>query len=195
VFVSAQIKVAPRTNAGLHTGKRPHPVRGLCGHVNRWRCFRFCALDPSQCEHACPLGAGSPVTDRGGAALSAGVSGKAPHNPPHIAPRCGCLVGDGRGVALRSTRGRDRRGLGDAASRRLHRHTPAGDQGRSRQHALLADPPGGHARSERCPQPLACRLAAIAGPSARSPSPRCPALAGRTLPRASGAARHLGGNP
>jgi hypothetical protein len=195
VSVSTHIKVAPRTDTGLSAGKRAHPVRGLFDDVNRWGSVGFRHVRHSRYECTHPVDAGSYVTERSGAALSAGVSGKTIRNPCHAVPRCRCLVGDGRRVALHIAGCCDWRNLGRAARARFYRDQTAGNPSRGQPSALLADPPGGQPGSECSAKPLANCLSAVAAASPRSDGTRRSALAGRTVPLASRTARNLGGKP
>ena len=191
--VSTHIKFTPQTDAGLRAGRRAHAVRGFFDNALRWRCARFCHVRRSgyACTH--PVGAGSYVSERSRAALSAGVDDKAARDPHHTTPRGGCFMGDGGRVALRISGCGDWRGLGGTTCARFYRDQTAGDPGRGQPSALLADPPGGRARFKCGAKPLAHRLAAITAASARSTGPRRSALAGGIVPITAGASRNMGG--
>ncbi len=192
--VSTHIKGSPRTSTGLCAGKRAHPVGGVFDHVNRRGGVGFCDVRHCPCECSCPVGAGSTVTERSRAAISAGASGKAAPDSCHLAARSRRSVGDGGRVALHLTGGCDWRGLGRSARAGFYRHKAFGNPGRGQQSALLAGAPGSHARSECGAKPLAHFIPAIAGASPRSASPRRSAMAGGAVPVTSGASRNMGGH-
>jgi hypothetical protein len=193
VSASPHIIATNRSDSGFRAGDCADPVGGVFDHVNRWGGGGFCYVQhsPQGCTH--PVGAGSYVAERGGAALSAGADGKAANHPHHLAPRRRCAVGDGGRITLCRTGGGDWRGVGGTTQLGFHGNQTVGDTGRGQQSGLLADPPGGCARPECGTQPLARGIPAVTGTSARPPRTWRSALAGGVVPRASGATGHMGG--
>jgi hypothetical protein len=194
VSVSTYTKVTPRTRTGLCAGKGAHPVRGFFDNAIRWRCPGFCHGRRSGCECTHPVGARSHVAERIRAALSAGALGKSTRHPHHPAAGRRCSVGDGGRLALCRVGHGHWRNLGRTTCIGFHGHAAVGHKGRGKQAALLAGAPGGCARSECRAKPLAHRIAAVAGTSARPPRPRRSALAGGVVPIPTSTSRHMGGH-
>ncbi len=167
-----------------------HVVGSLPGHANGRGRGGLCAVEPAPAARAGPVGAGLAFAEGGREALSAGDDDAA-GDPGRPEPARGCAPGDGGGVALHRS-GRCGRGdLGRSAGSGFHGDQAVGLAGGTSPGALLADPARGLSRSERCAQSLARDLPAIVAPSRRCQGTGRAALAGRTFPGASSAARHM----
>ncbi len=193
--VRTHIKAACRARAGLSAGKRVHAVRGFFNDISRWRCGRFCHGCRCGCECTHPVGAGSHVSERVWAAISAGAFDKTTSDPHHAQQRRRCSLGDGGRVAMHFLVFGDWRNLGRAPCIGFHGDKTSCHAGRGREPSLLAGAAGGRARPERGSEPLADCIVALSAASPRPAGPRRPALAGGAVPIPPGAARHMGGNP
>lgn len=145
-------------------------------------------------HRTCFLGPRPAFAAGNGAPLSAGFTGSADH-PYRCEPSRRCPVGDGGRVKMHVPRCGDRRGMGQSKSTGFHRQQAVGAAGGTLRDTLLAGPARRVARSECCAKQVACYVAAVLATSRRSKGPRRPALAGRTVPRAPYAARHMDSDP
>lgn len=183
-----------RAQFGACADAMAHAVGNLSDSGHRYSRFGFFTVQTSRQQRPCFLGPRPAVTARDRPPLPAGFT-EPTHHPYRCKPSCRCAVGDGRRAQMHVPCRGDRRNMGRPEDTGFHRHQTAGDTGGTQWDTLLAGPARGITRPQRRAKPVACDIPAVPAPSARPQSPRRPALAGRTVPRAPHPARHMDRNP
>lgn len=185
-------KIAPQATICSRTERCGYAFGSLSMCGKRCWYIGLHSVSITKTKRTFALGAGSFVPERNRQSLSAGVASQRYHKR-ECKPSRRRALGDGRRAALQGIVLCNRRNLGRSACAKFYGNKAACDAGRSEQGSLLAGAARGLPRSQCCAEPMAHRFTSLAASSARSTSPRCATLAGRTVPLSHPNPRHMGG--
>lgn len=187
-------KSQPRVHCSAPANRAPYPVGNFFRHCNGYSWFRVFIGHAALQQLSYFLGSRPAFAARNRASLHTRPT-QANYHPGRCKPPCRCFVGDGGRAAMHIAGRGHRRALGESQGVGFHRNQTTGVASGALWSALLADPARGLARSQRGAQSLADVGVAVPAKSGRPKSARRSALAGRAVPVAPRAARHLDCDP